>query len=122
MATSQTNNNTTSTAASGMEFPVKNLLGALAAGTAAGVYLTGASATDVATSMDGALGATVGLAVAPFVVTMPSLGLGPDTMQYAMLASGVALPALVAMKLDMPIVAIGAAAAAGFIAVDKFMA
>lgn len=109
------------TDSSGMEIPFKNLAAALAAGTAAGVYLTGSPAMNVATAMDGALGATVGLALAPYIVTMPSLNLSSDQMQTGIMAAGVALPALVAMKIDMPIVAIGAAATAGYWAVTQYL-
>ena len=95
---------------------VKPVAGALLAGAFAGSFMTGESFQDVAFAMNGALGAAVGIAAAPYVA--PKV---PRKM-LAVLPVGLAIgvPALVGMKLDGPVVAIGVSSAAGAYAAVAF--
>jgi hypothetical protein len=66
---------------------------------------------DVATSFDGALGAGVGVVLGPYIAAQ--MKVSSKNLPYAAAAGAVAVPALVSMQLDAPVLAIAAGAFVG---------
>lgn len=89
---------------------------ALAGGTAAGVLMTGESAMDVATALNGALGAVVGLAIG----NAAEKSMSSSYASYLPLVGAVAVPALAGGQLDMVVGTIGVAGYGATMLSDRF--
>lgn len=74
-----------------------------------GSYASGASIADVATAMNGGLGATVGVGAGIYLAPQ-----APEQLQKILpLLLGLAVPAIVGGEIDVTTVALGAGAAGG---------
>jgi len=102
-----------------MMYQAEVFAGALVGGTAAGVLMTGLPALDIASAMNGALGAAVGVVASPYVAK--AVGLMGNQSQLVTVGMAVAVPALVGMTVDAPVAGIGLGAVAGAYAVNRFM-
>jgi hypothetical protein len=79
---------------------MKGLVLGLAGASVVGMLMTGAPLMDVATSLDGALGATLGFAAGSYA----------SDSQYVPLIAAIAVPALIGGQLDAAVAGMGAAA------------
>lgn len=95
---------------------VMPLVGSLVAGAAAASYMTGADFMSAATAFNGALGATAGLAVSPYL-----MGMVPSSLRMAFpVAMAIAVPAAVGGELDATVAVMGISASAGAYAVSRY--
>lgn len=93
------------------------LAGSLVAGAVTISYLTGADFISGMTAFNGALGATAGLAVSPYVAPMMPVSLRMVTP----VALAIAVPAAVGAQLDSTVVMIGLASSAGAYVTSRYL-